>query len=159
MHAKRSFLGAFLLELAPSPSQLSHVSTPIDDSPRVKFDAKRTFSPRSTSEMTNHLPLPLPPLSALSVSSSTSLELPGIVPLSPICTSTFILSPPPAAARRSTIRRPSDANPNPIPIPIPNPRSPIRSSYAAVPWPLVTALSSGNHPHPHHFGRRTEHKL
>jgi hypothetical protein len=139
-------LNSFLLlhlELAPmSPSQLSHLST--IDSPRVKFDGNRTLSPRTTSELNNRLPL----LSIPSVSSPTTcIELPGIIPLSPIRTSTFILSPPPAA-KRSPIW---SYNPNPHF----NPRSPIRSSRAAVPWPLITALSLSDHPQHHSEERNT----
>ena len=126
-----SFFFASLLELAPmSPSQLSHLST--IDSPCVKFDGNHTLSPRATSELTNHLP----PLSIPSVSSPTSIELRGI-PLSPIRTSTILLSPPPAA-KRSPIR---SFNPNLHSYT----RSPIHSSRAAVPWPLITALSSSDH--------------
>lgn len=130
-------------ELAPmSPSQLSHLS-PIE-SPCVKFDGKRVLSPRSTSELNNHLP----PLSAVSVSSPMSLELPLIIPLSPIRTSTIILSPPPPA-RRSTRR---SSNPNHPPS---IPRSPIRTSRAAVPWPLITALSLNDHPQHRYEERKT----
>ena len=131
-----------LLELAPmSPSQLSQLS-PIE-SPRVKFDGNRVFPPRTTSELNNHLP----PLSITvpSVSSPMSIELPGIIPLSPIRASTIILSPPPAA-KRSPIR---SSNPNFHS----NPRSPIHSSRAAVPWPLITTVSSSDHPR-HHFEER-----
>ena len=142
------FFWLCFLELAPmSPSQMSQMST--SDSPRVKFDGKRILPPQlqMTSELINHLP----PLSAVSVSSPTStLELPVIPLLSPIRTSTFILSPPPAAAKRSTIR-----SSNPDPYPYSSPRSPIYSSRATVPWPLVTALSSRDHPQHDYEERNT----
>jgi hypothetical protein len=89
----------------------------------------------------------LPPLSIPSVSSPTCIELPSIIPLSPIRTSTIILSPPPAA-KRSPIR---SSNPNPHS----SPRSPIRSSRAAVPWPLITDLSLSDHPQDHFEERNT----
>ncbi|KAI0277938.1 hypothetical protein BGY98DRAFT_976811 [Russula aff. rugulosa BPL654] len=122
-------------ELAPaSLSQLSRLSTQID-SPHVTFNGKRISPPRLTSEMANYSP----PLSAVSVSSPTCTELPSITPLSPIRTSTFILSPPPAAKRSTT--RFSNHNPHS------NPRSPLHSSRPAPPWPLITALSSSDLPH------------
>ena len=127
------FILLLLLELAPmSPSQLSHLS-PID-SPRVKFDGKH-----------------LGTTSSVTVSSPMCIELPGIIPLSPIRTSTFILSPPPAA-KRIPVRF---SNPNPHPYP----RSPVFSSRAAVPWPLTTTNSSSNHRSSPTPLRRTEHKF
>lgn len=121
----------FGLELAPmSPSQL--LSPLTIDSPRVKFDGMHVVvPPRMASDLTNRLP----PLSASLVSSSpTSTGHPSI-PLSPVHRPTVILSLPPAA-RRSTIQS-SD------------PRSPIRSSHAAVPWPLLTSRSQSDPQHYH----------
>ncbi|KAH9985498.1 hypothetical protein BJV77DRAFT_112501 [Russula vinacea] len=118
-------------ELAPmSPSQL--LSPLTIDSPRVKFDGMHVVvPPRMASDLTNRLP----PLSASLVSSSpTSTGHPSI-PLSPVHRPTVILSLPPAA-RRSTIQS-SD------------PRSPIRSSHAAVPWPLLTSRSQSDPQHYH----------
>src|SRR6266852_1961060 len=132
-----------------SPSHLSSQLsfTPID-SPRVKFDGKRILPPQMASELNNHLPLLLSAPSSSIISSPSSIELPGILPLSPIRTATIILRPPPAA-RRSSI--PSSYNPNPHS----NPSSPIRSSRAAVPWPLITALSSTDHPQHEYEERNT----
>ncbi len=140
-----SFLYAYpffglVLELAPmSPSQLSYLTA--IDSPRVMSDGKRSIvPPRPTSELTNHLS----PLTAPSVRSPMSIELPSI-PLSPIRASAIILGIPPAAAKRSSIWS-SD--------PDLSPSSPIRSSRAAaVPWPLVTdtSLSLTGHPRQHDY--------
>ncbi|KAF8496563.1 hypothetical protein F5888DRAFT_1705230 [Russula emetica] len=138
-------------ELAPmSPSQLSHLST-IDSPPNVKFDidGNRIFftpTPRTMSELTNHLPPPLMSATPSVSSPTTIIELPGI-PLSPIRTSTIILGPPPPAAKRSPIRSSNPNNPHSN-----HPRSPIYSSRAAaVPWPLITATLSSSHRPQHDY--------
>lgn len=122
------FFVLFCLELAPmSPSQLSQLT----DSPRVKSAVAHIAPPRRASDMTAHLPS----LSASFVSSPTSIiERPTSIalPVPSVRRSTIILSPAPAG-RRPTIQ-------------YPDPRCPIRSSQAAVPWPLVTSGSWSDRP-------------